>query len=177
LKSSTNKGFTLLEVLLVVSLLLVVFGLFGFSFINTVKGNLSLKEKLYKNISHLSVYNQLTKQLFSVYTEKEPSIYLEQDRLSFYTLYPVFFEGGVRAEYYTQQNGDKTLLLYEEFPYIDGRLGYKGTKKMVLGSFKTVKFEAVEGGRVYKSYKGEKPPEGIVITLDNHSYIITTGRE
>ena len=172
-----KKGFTLLELLLVFTLLLVVFGVIGLSFTGNIKGNIELSAKVNKTVEGLSIYNQIAKQFFSGYTERRINIKLDGDRLSFYTRYPLFFPGVVRAEYYIEKDEDgKEKLIYEEFPYVDGKLGYPGLKKQVLGTFKDVKFEAYKGSRFYNSFSGKKFPSVIKIYLDGHEFYVYSGR-
>ena len=171
-----NRGFTLLELLLVVSLLLIVFGVVGLSFTANIKGNIELSGRINKTVEELSIYNQLAKQFFSGYTGLGTNIKLEKDRLSFYTLYPVLYFGAVRAEYYVEDFEGKKKLVYEEFPYVDGKLGYGGLKKQVLGVFKNVSFEAYTGNRFYTSYSGKTFPKVLKVTLDDKEYYIFSGR-
>jgi len=166
-----NKGFTLLELLLVLSLILIVFGIVGFSFTSNIKQNLNLSLEINKTIQSLSIYNQLSKQLFSKYEKTNINFKLDEDRISFYTLYPVFFEGAVRAEYYVENKNKKIFLFYEEFPYVDGKLGNTGLKKQLLGIFEDVKFEAVKGDRYYESISGRNFPQAVKISLDGRSFI------
>ncbi|WP_457639344.1 hypothetical protein [Persephonella sp.] len=170
------KGFTLLELLLVVSLTLIVFGVVGFSFVNFFRGNVELSAQINKTVSHLSVYNQLSRQLFSIYTGKAENIKIDGNRISFYTYYPVFFEGAVRAEYYIKEEKGKKLLYYEEYPYVDGKLGHPGLKKAVLGVFQFLEFEPYYGGSFKDRYTGKKPPEAIRINFKENQYIITVWR-
>ncbi len=171
-----NKGFTLLELLLVVTLLLIIFGVVGLSFSSNIKQNLHLSYRINSQINGLSIYNQLAKQIFSGYTQRKINIKLEKDRLSFYTYYPLFFSGAVRAEYYIEEKDGKKLLVYEEFPYVDGKLGYGGLKRQVLGTFKNLSFEALKNNRFYTSYSDKDFPQVIKLVLNENQYLIFSGR-
>ncbi|WP_457643798.1 prepilin-type N-terminal cleavage/methylation domain-containing protein [Persephonella sp.] len=168
-----NRGFTLLELLLVITLVMLVFGIIGFSFVNFLTGNANLSARINKTVNDLSVYNQISKQMFSVYTGRKINIKIDANRISIYTLYPVFYEGAVRAEYYIKEENKKKILIYEEYPYVDGRLGHPGLKKMVLGEFQSVSFEVLKDGRFTDRYTGQKIPPALRITTDGGEYIIT----
>ena len=58
-----NKGFTLLELLLVITLLLIAFSVIGYVYVSELKGNIYLSSKVNRYIEYLAVKNQLTKQL------------------------------------------------------------------------------------------------------------------
>jgi len=168
-----DKGFTLLELLLVITLVMLVFGIVGFSFVNFLTGNARLSAQINNTIKDLSVYNQITKQMFSLYTGKKINIQIDANRISLYTLFPVFYEGAVRAEYYIKEENKKKILIYEEYPYVDGKLGYPGLKKMVLGEFQSLSFEILKDGRFADQYAGQKTPPALKITADGGEYIIT----
>jgi len=171
-----NKAFTLLEILLVITLTLLVFGVIGFSFFNFMVSNTKLSAQIDETVQHLSLYNQLSKQLFSIYTQQDTNIKIDQNRLSFYTYYPVFYQGAVRAEYYIKKEGDKKVLFYEEFPYVDGKLGYAGLKRVVLGVFKDFSFEVFKKGKYTDRFIGKYPPTVVRILSDKEEYIITVGK-
>ena len=171
-----NKGFTLLELLLVLVLILLAFGVIGFSFTSNIKGNIELSTKINSYIESLSIYNQIAKQFFSGYTKKRINIRLNKDRLSFYTYYPLFYPGAVRAEYYIEEEKGVKKLIYEEYPYVDGRLGFEGLKKQVLGRFKNIYFEAYKGNRFYTSYSGKEFPQVLKLVLDEQEYLIFSGK-
>ncbi len=177
LRPMKNKaGFTLLELLLVLVLILLVFGVIGFSFTTNIKGNVYLSQKINKTVEQLSIYNQISKQFFSGYTGKAVNIKLDKERLSFYTFYPVFYSGAVRAEYYIETSGNKKKLIYEEFPYVDGKLGFGGLKRIVLGTFDNISFEAFNRNRFYSSFTGKVFPRVLKVTLDRKDYYIFSGR-
>ncbi len=174
LKKNT-KAFTLLELIVVITLLSVVFALIGFTFIKNIEGSLDVSKTIHKTVSSLSIYNQLKKQIFAKYTPKNQKIVikLSEDSLSFYTGYPIFYEGFVRAEYKIEKTKDnKKILIYEEYPYIDGKLGGDGIKKVVLGKFKDLSIEFIKNKKVYKSFNGNKFPEIIKINIDDYEYYI-----
>ncbi len=171
-----NDGFTLLELLLVLTLILLVFGVIGFSFTSNIKENIELSSRINRSIESLSIYNQLAKQFFSGYTQKNINIKLTHNRLSFYTYYPLFYPGAVRAEYYIEEENGLKKLIYEEFPYVDGKLGFGGLKKQVLGIFKKVSFEVYKGNRFLTSYSGKDFPQVLKIVLNDKEYLIFSGR-
>jgi prepilin-type N-terminal cleavage/methylation domain-containing protein len=168
-----NKGFTLLELIIVITLLGIFFGLVSLIYINNIKAGLDLTSFANKEINYLSIYNQFRKQFISKYTQKNINIYITENRISFYTYYPIFFYGAVRAEYYIKREGDKYLLIYEEFPYVDGNLGQRGLKKIILGSFKNVSIEAYSKDKnKLTNYKNKEFPKYIKLILDNEEFFI-----
>lgn len=172
-KISEEKAFTLLELIVVITLLSVLFALIGFTFIKNIEGSIYTSEKIYSAVKEISVYNQLEKQIFSKKTtNKNISILLSENRLSFYTGYPIFYTGFVRAEYVIQEEDNKKVLIYEEFPYIDGQLGTEGLKKVNLGKFDNLSIEVIKDRKVYKSYKNKDFPDLIKIEIDNNIYYI-----
>ncbi|WP_457625168.1 prepilin-type N-terminal cleavage/methylation domain-containing protein [Persephonella sp.] len=172
-----SKGFTLLELLLVVSLFLLIFGVAGYTFISNIRGSLELSYLTNRYVSYLSVNEQLTRQIFSKIEKKKENFVLGSDGISFYTVYPVFFEGAVRAEYRIKKEHKKIKLFYMEYPYIDGRLGSEGVKKVLLGVFDDVKFEAYYRGRFTDRYRGKIFPYMLRIKLDDSYFYIPAGRE
>ncbi len=169
-----NKAFTILELLLVVTLLLLIFGIAGFTFINNLKGIQELDVTINKEVNNLSLLNQLSKQLFAKYEKKPVNIIVERDRISFYTLLPVFFEGAVRSEYIFEKEGEKIKITYEEYPYVDGNLGLEGIKRQVIGLFDSIKVEVLEGDRWLENYKGAKFPTIFKIIINGEEFYITT---
>jgi len=168
-----EKAFTLLELIVVITLLSVLFALIGFTFIKNIEGSIYTSEEIYNTVKEVSVYNQLEKQIFSKKTaNRNISILLSENRLSFYTGYPIFYTGFVRAEYIIQEENNKKVLIYEEFPYIDGKLGTEGLKKVNLGKFDNLSIEVIKDKKVYKSYKGKNFPDLIRLEIDNNIYYI-----
>ncbi len=174
-QKKNTKAFTLLELIVVITLLSVVFALIGFTFIKNIEGSLDVSKNIHKTISSLSIYNQLEKQIFAKYTPKNQKtvIKLTEDSLSFYTGYPIFYEGFVRAEYKIKNTEDNMkLLIYEEYPYVDGKLGEDGIKKVVLGKFRDLTIEFIKNKKVYQSFNGNKFPKIIKIKINDYEYYI-----
>ncbi len=168
-----NKAFTILELLLVVTLLLLIFGIAGFSFINNLKGIQQIDSTINNEVNNLSLINQLSKQLFAKYEKKSINIIVERDRISFYTLLPVFFEGAVRAEYIFEKEGDKIKISYEEYPYVDGNLGLEGIKRQVVGLYDSIKVEVLQGDRWLENYKGAEFPTVFKVIVNGEEFYIT----
>ncbi|SNZ06478.1 prepilin-type N-terminal cleavage/methylation domain-containing protein [Persephonella hydrogeniphila] len=172
-----SKGFTLLELLLVVSLLLLVFGTVGYTFISNIRGSAELSYLTERYISYISVKNQLAKQMFSKVEKRKENFILGNGGISFYTVYPLFFTGAVRAEYRVEKEGQKSKLFYMEYPYMDGRLGSDGIKKVLLGVFDDIEFEAYYKGRFLQHYRGKNFPSIIRLKIDGKSFYIPAGSE
>jgi prepilin-type N-terminal cleavage/methylation domain-containing protein len=171
-----KKGFTLLEVLLVLSLILIVFSVLGFSYISNIKHSIELSSRIGKFAQYLSVTDQLSKQFFARIEKKDQNFLLDRDRISFYTLYPLFYSGAVRAEYRVKRTKEgRYVLTYEEFPYIDGKLGWDGVKRITLGNFKNVSFYVIDRGKIYENYTDKKFPYILKIVIDDQTFYITAG--
>ncbi len=169
-----KKAFTILELLLVITLLLLIFGIAGFAFINNLKGIQEVDITINKEVNNLSLINQLSKQLFAKYEKKPVNIIVERDRISFYTLLPVFFEGAVRAEYIFEKEGGKIKVKYEEYPYVDGNLGLEGIKRQTIGIYDSIKIEVLQGDIWLENYKGAAFPNVFKIIVNGEEFYITT---
>ena len=168
-----KKAFTILELLLVVTLLLMIFGIAGFTFINNLKGIQQISYTINEEVNNLSFFNQLSKQLFAKFEKKPVNVIVERDRISFYTIMPVFFEGAVRAEYIFEKKGDKIKVVYEEFPYVDGNLGLEGIKKQLIGIYDSVKVEVLKGDRWLENYRGREFPKIFKLVVNDEQFYIT----
>ncbi len=169
-----KKAFTILELLLVITLLLLIFGVAGFTFINNLKGIKDVDITINTEVNNLSLLNQLSKQLFAKYEKKPVNIIVERDRISFYTLLPIFFEGAVRSEYIFEKEGDKIKVVYEEYPFVDGNLGMEGIKRQVIGIFNDIKVEVLEGDRWLENYKGGEVPTIFKLIINGEEFYINT---
>jgi len=171
-----DKGFTLLELLLVVTLLLIVFSVMGSVFVSEMKGSIYLTGKLNRYIEYLSIKNQITRQFFSKIENRKINFRLGSDGVSFYTLYPIFYLGAVRAEYRIEKiENNRYRLVYQEFPFIDDNLGNEGLKKITLGTFEEIRFSAINDGKEYENYSSHNFPEILKIQINKESFYITDG--
>ncbi len=172
-----NNGFSLLELILVITLLLLVFGIVGSIFVNNIKAVKELQTDIQIETRNLSFINQLSKQLFAKYEKKPENIIIQRDRVSFYTYYPVFFEGAVRAEYiFEKTDNQKIKVIYEEFPYVDNNLGLEGIKKQYIGTFNKVYIEILQRDTWLENYRGKRFPRIIKLTLDDSIFYIAIRR-
>ncbi len=176
-KEVDNRGFSLLELIVVISLLSIFFGIIGITFINSTRGIRQVQTDIQKQIRDLSFLNQLSKQLFAKYENKPENIIVQRDRISFYTYYPLFFEGAVRAEYvFEKTENDRIKITYQESPYVDGKLGIEGVKKQFVGIFNSVSVEVLQGDVWLENYRGKIFPRIIRIKLDEDLFYITIRR-
>ncbi len=175
--SKQNRAFSLLELIIVISLLGIVFGIIGTTFINSVKSVRNVEDEIQNQINNISLYNQLAKQLFAKYEKKKLNIIIQRDRISFYTYYPVFFEGAVRAEYVFEKLGEEKIkVVYQEAPYVDGKLGIEGVKKQTIGIYKNVSVDILQGNNWLENYKGKRFPKVLRLSLNDSIYYITVRR-
>ncbi|MBK3332297.1 prepilin-type N-terminal cleavage/methylation domain-containing protein [Persephonella atlantica] len=174
--SDTNfkTGFTLLELLIVVTLIAVVFTVAGMVFVNNLKSFSLLSSSLNENAIKLGFINQLTSQLFSKYEGRTINFLATKDGISFYTYYPVIYEGVVRAEYRFNKEEDGAItVIYEEFPYPDNKLGHAGLKKVFIGRFRQVEIEFLENNSWKTGYKSKNFPEVIKVDFGDAVHYIT----
>ena len=143
----SERAFTLLEILVVVALVAVLFSAVEFFYSGTMFSSGDLERRAVRLEDAVSLYSQLSRQLFSSFNPEQENFLLTGDRLSFYTLYPVFYSGGVRAVYLFKktESGD-TEVIYQEFPYPDGKLEANGTMRFVVGRFSGFSFSVLSGG-------------------------------
>ncbi|SNR80484.1 prepilin-type N-terminal cleavage/methylation domain-containing protein [Desulfurobacterium atlanticum] len=168
----SRKGVTLLELLIVVTLFAVIFSAVEFLFSGTIFSSASLSSRVNKDTEAISFYSQLSAQLFSSFNPRRENFLLDSDTLSFYTLSPLFYPCGVRAEYRFKKDNGTVEVVYEEFPYPDGRLGEEGKRKVVIGRFSDVKFYVYVNGEWKDAYRGSFQGIGKV-EIDGREYIIT----
>ncbi|NPA51913.1 MAG: type II secretion system protein [Aquificae bacterium] len=174
----SKRGFSLLELIVVITLLSIVFGIIGTVFINSSKGITQVQINIQKEIKNLSFLNQLSKQLFAKYEKKPQNIVIQRDRISFYTYYSLFFEGAVRAEYiFEETENDLIKVTYEEAPYVDGKLGIQGLKRQYIGLYKKVTVDVLQGDSWFENYRGKLFPRIIKLTLDGEQFYITIRRQ
>lgn len=164
-----KPSFTLLELLIYITLALIVSSITLYIYVNTTYGIKDLQKNNVSLMQKLSIINQLEKQIFSLYKSGE-FIKLDSSRLSFYTMYPVFYNGIVRSEYYFDPN--EKAFYYEEYPYIDKNLGGSGLKKTILGKFENVKFYTYKDNVWVEAVKNNDFSKMIKLEIDNESYYL-----
>lgn len=167
--SKPKRSFTLLELLIYITLSLIVSAITLYIYVNTSYGIRDLQKNNVSMLQKLQIINQLEKQIFSIYKTGE-FIKLDNSRLSFYTMYPVFYSGIVRSEYYFDPN--EKVFYYEEYPYIDKNLGGSGLKKVSLGRFENVKFLTLKDNIWIDSSKANELSKAIKLEIDNESYYL-----
>ncbi|WP_457570146.1 type II secretion system protein [Desulfurobacterium sp.] len=169
----SKSAFTLLEILIVVSLMAVLFAAVEFFYSGTVFSSGDVEKKAVCMENDLNLYSQLSRQLFSFFKPESENFLLTKNRLAFYTLYPVFYSGGVRAVYiFKKKDNGKTEVIYQEFPYPDGKLDSNGTKEIVLGDFSSFGFQVLNGGNWTESFEGNFT--GIArLFVDGEKFLIT----
>ncbi|OMH40861.1 type II secretion system protein [Desulfurobacterium indicum] len=169
----SKSAFTLLEILIVVSLMAVLLAAVEFFYSGTVFSSGDIEQKAVYVENDLNLYSQLSRQLFSFFKPRNENFLLTKDRLAFYTLYPVFYSGGVKAVYIFRREGNgKTEVIYQEFPYPDGKLDSNGTKKIVIGDFSNFEFQVLNGGNWTENFEGNFT--GIArLFVDGKKFLIT----
>jgi hypothetical protein len=168
------KGFTILELLIVITMMVLLSTVTLYVYINTIDGAKRIEKSNEEILQTCAALVQMEKQLFSIYKAEGGYIQFKKGRLSFYTYYPVLYGGIVRAEYYVKQVDEKQLLVYEEYPYVDHKLGEDGLKKITLGSFDALKLQVVDAFKGATDNDIDNPTDlkGFRLEIDNKEYYV-----
>ena len=121
------KGFTLIEVLVTIGLILLVLSLAGSSLYFIIRSTTDSRILLYENREIMKVYGQMRQQLLSLYLSPHRNLSIRairgesegQDEIIFLTSAPLYSSGIAQAGYMIKKNekGEK-YLVYSEFPYV-----------------------------------------------------------
>ncbi|HIC97802.1 MAG TPA: prepilin-type N-terminal cleavage/methylation domain-containing protein [Aquificaceae bacterium] len=163
---SSNRAFTLVEVLLVLTLLGLTFSTVLFVFLRGIGSSLSVLESSEKLSGEASLFWDLQRKVFGA-----SRIKIENDRLYMITSGGTYYEGVVRCAYFFREG----KLYYYEFPYpwgeIDDIEESKAFQIATVGSFEV---SAVEGDGEERSYDGL--PERVVVRIGDTEFIFDTMR-
>ncbi|MEZ0360718.1 MAG: prepilin-type N-terminal cleavage/methylation domain-containing protein [Hydrogenobacter sp.] len=157
-----KRGFTLLEVLLVLVLIGILFGLISYTFYSLVTNSLSLAKDSERLKEDASLLWNIQRKILS-----SKSIYLEKDKLFIITSAGDYYEGMVKCAYIYKDG----ILYYYEFPYPYGDIRFYEEDKLIkLGRFDTISFRAYKGGNFYDTFDGI--PELIYVKMNNREFVI-----
>jgi len=161
-----NKAFTLVEILIVLTLFGLIFGLIAFSFHNIVKNSISLVEAGADVKNRAILFWDIQRAILSA-----KDIYIEENGessiLYLITAGGLFEDGVVKAVFFLEDG----FLKYEEFPYNYGDIRYTGEGKVYnLGKVRKFRVEAYNGRRRLTTFRGI--PEFIVINIDDQEFTV-----
>ncbi|MFN3598517.1 MAG: prepilin-type N-terminal cleavage/methylation domain-containing protein [Aquificaceae bacterium] len=132
-----RKGFTLLEVLLALTLMGVFFSTLSYVFYNTIKNSYSLSEASEVTKEEINLFWDLQRKLMGA-----KDIYLKKSMLFMITSSGNYYQGVVKCGYVYKDG----WLYYYEFPYPYGDMAfYEEDKLMKIGKFKELYFRAFAG--------------------------------
>ncbi len=161
-----SKAFTLIEILVVLALFSLIFGLIAFSFHNVVRNSIHLVESGSDVKEKALLFWDIQKAVLSA-----KDIYIEESGensvLYLITAGGLFSEGVVKAEFFLEEG----LLHYREFPYDYGdiRYGDEGNTYK-LAPLKLFKIVAFNGRNEVTNFRGI--PEYIIIEMDDRKFTI-----
>jgi len=168
------KGFTILELLIVITMMVLLSTVTLYVYINTIDGAKRIEKSNEEILQTCAALVQMEKQLFLFIKQKAVTSSLKRGDCHFILIIQCFMGGIVRAEYYVKQVDQKQLLVYEEYPYVDNKLGEDGLKKITLGSFDTLKLQAVDSFKGTTDNDIDNPTniKGFRLEIDNKEYYV-----
>jgi prepilin-type N-terminal cleavage/methylation domain-containing protein len=157
-----KRAFTLLEVIIVITLLGLVFGLFSYVFKSSVESSVFLAGDSQRLKEEALLVWNIQRKVISA-----KDAYMEKDKLFLHTYAGDYYPGLVKCVFIYKDG----VLYYYEFPYPYGDIKfYEDDKLIKLGKFKELSFSAVKGGKTEETYKGL--PDLYRITIDGREYLI-----
>ncbi|WP_448587630.1 prepilin-type N-terminal cleavage/methylation domain-containing protein [Thermocrinis sp.] len=157
-----RRAFTLIEVLLVLTLLGLLFGTLSYALKSGMESSLLVvRDSQRLKDESLLVWNIQRKVLSA------KDAHMEENKLFLHTYAGDYYEGMVKCAY-IYKDGE---LYYYEFPYPYGSLNFYEEERLIrLGRFKSFSFSASAQGTSHKNYKGL--PELYRIVIEDREYII-----
>lgn len=159
-----QKGFTLIEVLLVLTLIGFIFLILSTVFYSNIHNSLNLITNSEKLKNEADLFWNIQRKVFSA-----QEIYLERGNLYMITSAGDFYQGVVKSAYIYKYKEQK--LYYYEFPYPYGDLKfYEEDKLLLVGEFRDFKILAYKGEKSYEDFNGK--PDYFNFHLDKWKFII-----
>lgn len=141
-----KRGYTLIEVLIVITIIGIIFSVLSIIFFSSITNSLDLIENSEKLKRQAILFWDFQRKIGSA---KE--ILLEKGELFMITTAGDYYEGVVKCAYISK--GDS--LFYYEFPYPYGNLKFYEENKLInLGKIKNFKILAVKDNINYEIFKG-----------------------
>ena len=141
-----RKGFTLLEVLLVIALMGVFFGVLSYSFYSSARNSYLLLESAELTKEEALFFWSLQRKLTGA-----KDLYLKKDALFMTTSAGDYYQGIVKCAYIYKDG----WLYYYEFPYPYGDIAFYEEDKLVkIGRFGETTFRAFFSGQFFEEFRG-----------------------
>lgn len=157
-----KRGFTLLEVLLVLVLMGVFFGVLSFSFYSSVRNSYALSESAQLAREEALLFWSLQRKLTGA-----TDLYLKRDALFMITSAGDYYQGVVKGAYIYRDG----WLYYYEFPYPYGDITfYEEDKLLRVGRFGEVSFRAFVEGQYLEEFRGI--PQWVEVKIENKVFRI-----
>jgi prepilin-type N-terminal cleavage/methylation domain-containing protein len=159
-----KKGFTLIEVLIVLTVIALVFTLLSTVFYSNIQNSLNLLLSSEKLKTEADLFWNMQRKVFSA-----QEIYLAKGELYMTTSAGDYYQGVVKSAYIYKYKEQK--LFYYEFPYPYGELKFYEEDKLIpVGEFKDFKILAYKGESSYEEFNGK--PDYFTVYLDKRKFII-----
>ncbi|RMH01911.1 MAG: prepilin-type N-terminal cleavage/methylation domain-containing protein [Aquificota bacterium] len=156
-----KRGFTLLEVLLVVSLLGLLFGLLSFSYHSALRNAYGLNQDTQKEKEITLFLWGLQRKLLGA-----SDLYLKKDAIYMLTTGGEYYEGLVKAVYVFKDG----WLYYYEFPYPYGELTFYEEDRLVkLLKLKSLSFRAYTPQGYQEEFRGL--PTRVEVSLEGKRFL------
>ncbi len=157
-----KKGFTLLEVLLAISLMGIFFATLSYSFYSIIQSTYSLLEYTEKTKQDASLFWELQRKLIGA-----KDLYLKKDALFIITTSGDYYQGIVKCAYIYKDG----WLYYYEFPYPYADISFYEEDKLIkLFRFKEFHFKALVDGKYLEEFRGL--PQALVVSIGSKTLII-----
>ncbi len=159
-----KKGFTLLEVLVVLMIVGVLFSVLSYSLYSFLTNSTNLLADSERLKQEASLLLNIQRKVLSAKT-----LHIEKDKLFMITSAGDYYEGVVKCAYIYK---DKTLYYYE-FPYPYGDIRFYEEDKLVkLGRFENFSVRAYVGGSFMDSFQGI--PEILYVRVGSYELFLRT---
>lgn len=150
-----KRGFTLIEVLLAITLMGVFFGIISYSFYSSVKNSYLLLNSAELTKEEALLFWNLQRKIVGA---KE--IYLKRDSLFIISSAGDYYQGMVKCAYIFRDG----WLYYYEFPYPYGDISFYEEEKLIkLSPFRELSFRAFSG-QYLEEFRGL--PQWVEVKLD-----------
>ncbi len=161
-----GRAFTLIEVLLVLTLLGITFSVLLFVFSRGIDSSLSITEGSEKLKAQATLFWDLQRKIFGA-----KDIKIEPNGIYMLTTAGSFNKGVVKCAYIFEDG----KLYYYEFPYPYGTLEEIDRKALMeIGRFESFEVRAWERGREFRTFKGL--PKFVKISLEGEEYLFEVFR-